>query len=262
MLKYLSHRFDALDSNLRESLIDKTDATIILFPGCFHLEDNPCIKYAEKRAYKYSIALLSSTTFNNRNATTHPFSNIESFEVVPKSNESGLRRYSGSSFSEALQIMIDDKDISSNVFIYYKANVEPVRKISMEIASVLLQHGFEGIAITDDVDYPFRGQLVFSPSLYKSVRPAPSARTDPEVLHIVSDYFSLGETAFSNKYAERYISELCRSPEHLKSYRRLLQLDSNGALKSALFFQGEVLSGVFSRPISSLGASLLVNCWH
>jgi hypothetical protein len=142
-------------------------------------------------------------------------------------------------------------DMNSKTFYYYKSNIDPILTISTTIANVLSKNGRIGIPI-EDFDDTSAKKLFFSQLRLRNDEYFDFNSSENLASKLLQDYMLLGETAFSNKYAELYISQICRSDDHEKSFRRLLRYNSRGSLASTNFFQGEVLSGLLA-PLVELG---------
>lgn len=78
--------------------------------------------------------------------------------------------------------------------------------------------------------------------------------SEDEALRLLTEYLTIGDKAFSSKYASKYTKSFSNSAEHTESISRLgpKVLDSDSDSTYTNFFQGEVLSAVLA-PLLTVG---------
>jgi deoxyribodipyrimidine photolyase len=78
--------------------------------------------------------------------------------------------------------------------------------------------------------------------------------SEETALELLTEYLSIGDSAFTNKYASTYASIFSKSKEHEESISRLKSMISevDNKTKGNNFFQGEILSAVLA-PMLTLG---------
>jgi hypothetical protein len=78
--------------------------------------------------------------------------------------------------------------------------------------------------------------------------------SEDEALRLLTEYLTIGDKAFSHKYASKYAKSFSNSAEHTESISRLssLGLGSDSDSTYTNFFQGEVLSAVLA-PLLTVG---------
>jgi hypothetical protein len=83
---------------------------------------------------------------------------------------------------------------------------------------------------------------------------APLECSEDEALRLLTEYLTIGDKAFSHKYASKYARTFSNSAEHTESISRLsfMGLDSDSDSTYTNFFQGEVLSAVLA-PLLTVG---------
>ena len=83
---------------------------------------------------------------------------------------------------------------------------------------------------------------------------APLECSEDEALRLLTEYLTVGDKAFSHKYASKYAKMFSNSAEHTESISRLssLGLDSDSDSTYTNFFQGEILSAVLA-PLLTVG---------
>ena len=225
---------------------DSKDSAIILFRGSLRL-------LREMSPVKRNISfILLETAFD---VESELYTSVQRMlKTSVEATDDQLQIFSGTSYEDAMNAMLV-KMTSKTTFYYYESNIDPIRTISKTIARRLSENGRIGIQIQDFNDKSSKELLFSQFRLNKVTRNEEFFDIDNSenlASIILRDYMLLGETAFSNKYAELYISQICRSADHERSFRRLLRYDSRGSLVSTNFFQGEVLSGLLA-PLVELG---------
>ena len=226
------------------AIIESKDSPIILFRGCLRLlRETSSIKSPKRNE---SFILLRT----NADVISDSYLSAQSIlKTTVEATDDQFNIFSGHSYEEALTSML--ADMNSKSFYYYKSNIDPIRTISTTIANVLSKNGRIGIPIEDIEDISAK-ELIFSQLRVRNDEYFEIDKSENLASKLLRDYMLLGETAFSNKYAELYISQICRSDDHERSFRRLLRYNSRGSLASTNFFQGEVLSGLLA-PLVELG---------
>ena len=78
--------------------------------------------------------------------------------------------------------------------------------------------------------------------------------SEETALELLTEYLTIGDNAFTNKYASRYSSIFSKSKEHTESISRLMSMTSETDKKPTKnnFFQGEILSAILA-PMLTLG---------
>ena len=78
--------------------------------------------------------------------------------------------------------------------------------------------------------------------------------SEETALELLTEYLTIGDNAFTNKYASRYASIFSKSKEHTESISRLMSMTSETDKKPTNnnFFQGEILSAILA-PMLTLG---------
>ena len=223
---------------------DSKDSAVILYRGCLRLLRERSSINSLKR--NESFILLRT----NADVISDSYSSAQSMlKNTVEATDDQLTIFSGHNYEEALTSMLADMNLKT--FYYFKSNIDPIRTISTTIGNVLSKNGRIGIPIEDFDDISVK-KLVFSQMRLRNDEYFDINSSENLASKLLQDYMLLGETAFSNKYAELYISQICRSDDHEKSFRRLLRYNSRGSLASTNFFQGEVLSGLLA-PLVELG---------